>query len=124
MIPPVRKPRPSLLGSRILGGLLAILAGMNASWGADPLRVWLELRDKGPFLVEAPSGAGKGTWDPAWESAPVHAPYLDSLRRAGFAVSAIAKWQNKVSGTLDPRDLAALRALPFVRSVEELPRKA
>jgi subtilisin family serine protease len=103
--------------------LLAILSGAGGTRAAEArhaadsaLRVWVELRDKGPSLPASP--------ERAYEDAPVHRPYLEQLQGAGFAVSTIVKWQNRVSGRIHARDVAALRALAPVLRVEEMPRKA
>src|SRR5690606_13136908 len=80
------------------------------------VKAWVGLRDKGPST--------SGLSGRPLEDAPVHAPYLASLRAAGFEVSTTLKWQNRVSGWTDASRLATLRALPFVHSVTEMPRKA
>ncbi len=81
---------------------------------ASPVKVWVELRDKG-------SVRGDGL---AWENAPVYAPYLQQLRKAGFTPDVALKWQNRVSGWIESSNLAALQRLPMVQSVEGMPRKA
>lgn len=83
---------------------------------AEPVKVWVLLRDKGPAAARA------GTR--AWENLPLHAPHLATLARAGLDVRAGLKWQNRVSGFIEPSRLAALRALPCVAAVEGMPRKA
>jgi subtilisin family serine protease len=98
---------------------LAFPASIPAAAGSagDSLKVWVNLRDKG-----VPPEAFRDAR--AYEDAPVHAPYLDALEAAGFRVSVALKWQNKVSGWTDSAGAEALRRLPFVLSVEGLPRKA
>jgi serine protease AprX len=90
---------------------------MTAFSAAEPVKVWVLLRDKGPAVSPA-----RG--ERAYENAPVYGPYLERLRGAGFAVSIALKWQNRVSGWAEPSALPALAALPFVTGVEGMPRKA
>jgi hypothetical protein len=93
--------------------LLCLLL-LIASCPADSVRVWVTLRDKGPVTL-----TGRDL-----ENVPVYAPYLEQLRGAGFAVAVILKWQNRVSGWIDPAGLPALRRLAPVLRVEGMPRKA
>lgn len=79
------------------------------------VKVWVELRDKGPASAFL---SGR-----ALEDAAVHTPYLERLQTAGLEISVTLKWQNRVSGWIDASRLAAVRALPFVRAVQEMPRK-
>jgi subtilisin family serine protease len=81
---------------------------------ADPLKVWVVLKDKG----------AAATASRAFENLPLYEPYLATLRAHGFAPDARLKWQNRVSGRIDASKVAGLRALPFVAEVSELPRKA
>jgi serine protease AprX len=81
---------------------------------ADPVKVWVTLRDKGPVAL-----TGRDL-----ENLPVYPPYLEQLRGAGFTVAVVLKWQNRASGWIDSGRVEALRALPFVRAVDGLPRKA
>src|SRR5690606_35627338 len=78
--------------------------------------VWITLADKADGVRDT---AGR-----AYEDAPVHAPYLAALRAAGVGIAVTLKWQNRVAGWVDAARLGALAELPFVRAVEELPRKA
>ena len=87
------------------------------------VKVWITLADKGP-LGKAPAPQAPASTHRAHEDAPVHAPYLERLRAEGVEVSVVLRWQNRVSAWVDPARLVSVRALPFVRSVEELPRKA
>jgi serine protease AprX len=102
---------------------LAFPASLAASMGApagsseDSLKVWVNLRDKG-----VPREAFREAR--AYEDAPVHAPYLAALKTMGFRLSVALKWQNKVSGWTDSAGAEAIGRLPFVLSVEGLPRKA
>jgi serine protease AprX len=81
---------------------------------ADPVKVWVTLRDKGPVAL-----TGRDL-----ENLPVYPPYLEQLRGAGFTVAVVLKWQNRASGWIDSGRVEALRTLPFVRAVDGLPRKA
>jgi serine protease AprX len=99
-----------------------------AFWGAlaaaaSPVKVWVALADKGP-AVNPPPAAAAPSLRRAYENRPPYAPYLDSLARAGFSVDAVLKWQNRVSGRIEPSRLPALRALPFVAAVEPMLRRA
>ncbi|HEX2612844.1 MAG TPA: S8 family serine peptidase [Fibrobacteria bacterium] len=98
------------------GSSLAFALALPGAAGAERIKAWVTLRDKGPA---AASLSGR-----ALEDAPVSAAYLDALRASGFEVSVALKWQNKVSGWLDDSRVSVLRALPFVSTVEEMPRKA
>lgn len=87
------------------------------------LKVWITLKDKGPGAV--PPQTGYSARDArAYESLPLHEPYLAALRACGFAPDARLKWQNRVSGRIAAAKAAGLRALPFVAAVSEMPRKA
>ncbi len=102
-----------------LGLFLLVSLGISPGYsGEEQAKVWVTLRDKGPaFSRFAPTAR-------AYEDAPVYSAYLQQLRGAGFAVSVSLKWQNRVSGRADSAALAAVKALPFVTAVEEMPRKA
>lgn len=102
-------------GLRLCLLVLLLAAGFPA---AEPVKVWVSLKDKGPGT--APTEQTRR----AYENAPVYAPYLQQLRGAGFAVAVTLKWQNRASGWAEPAALAGIRALPFVTAIEELPRKA
>ncbi len=96
------------------------LAALALNAAAPPVKVWVELRDKGPV------GATRGLplLDRAFEDAPIYAPYLERLRAAGFRPEISLKWQNRVSGWIAPADTATLARLPMVRGVQGMPRKA
>jgi serine protease AprX len=98
--------------------LLPLLFFMVSAVRAEPVKIWVSLRDKGPIIAKTLQ-AGR-----TYEDAPVYAPYLQQLREAGFAVAVTLKWQNRVSGWADTAALAAIRSLPFVTAVEGMPRKA
>ncbi len=96
--------------------LLPLVFCTGFAWAGDaPVKVWVELRDKGP--------TASGLTGLAWEDAPVHPPYLEALRSGGLDISVTLRWQNRISGRVEPSRVQALRALPFVRAVEEFPRK-
>jgi len=82
--------------------------------GGDRVKVWVSLADK---------GSGVPASGRSFEDAPVYAPYLAALRGAGVTVAVTLKWQNKVSGWVDAARVSAVAELPFVKKVEELPRK-
>ncbi len=112
--------RPPFFPFRALSAALSValplaLALAPSADAGERVKAWVSLRDKGP--------AAAGLSGRAYEDAPVHPPYLDSLRAAGLEVSTVLKWQNKVSGWADASRLPALRGLSFVASVAELPRK-
>lgn len=100
-----------------------ILAGAClARGGASVPKVWVALADKGPRLLP-PAASAPASARRAYEDRAVYAPYLAALDSAGLEIDAALKWQNRVSGRIDPARLAALRALPFVASVERMPRR-
>jgi subtilisin family serine protease len=111
ILPPARRALRYLLCAAFLAA------------GAVPAKVWVVLKDKGPAAAppgpRAPSPSLR-----AYEDRPLYAPYLDSLALRGFAADAGLKWQNRVSGRIDPSRLPSLRALPFVAAVEPMPRLA
>ena len=101
--------------------MLMVLTCAAALWGASPppqaVKIWVRLADKGP---QAPSRAGSR----AYEDFPVYEPYVLALRGKGFFRDTRVKWQNLVSGWINPDSLRALRILPFVAKVSPMPRKA
>lgn len=86
------------------------------------VKVWVALADKGPGLVvpRAPVGSAAQR---RYEDAPVHEPYLQALRAAGLEVATTLKWQNAVSGWVSGARRDGLATLPFVRRVDDMPRK-
>ncbi len=78
---------------------------------SPPVKVWVDLRDKGPVSL-----SGR-----ALEDAPLYPPYLNGLRQAGFTPDVSLKWQNRVSGWIDSLKMADLSRLPGVSRVEILP---
>ena len=94
--------------------LYLLTFGFTAIFASQPVKVWVELRDKGPSSV-----AGR-----AWEDLPVYAPYLQQLRHAGFTPDISLKWQNRVSGWIDPKNISDLNRMAIVRHVEGMPHKA
>lgn len=95
---------------------------------SGPVKVWVRLKDKGPAkeasghealgsLVSDQAGMG-------YEDRPVYLPYVEALRASGLSCDTKLKWQNLVSGSIDPSLLARVRALPFVTEVSRFPRKA
>jgi subtilisin family serine protease len=54
----------------------------------------------------------------------VYVPYVEALGARGLDADVRLKWQNRVSGTIDPKAIEGLRGLPFVSEVSLMPRKA
>ncbi len=106
--------------------LFLILAGfLTAFTAAAPIKVWVELTDKGPGPSTTLSDRGLPLQGQrAYEDAPIYPAYLQQLTAAGFTVDVILKWQNKVSGWIETDKLADLNRLQIVRKVEDMPRKA
>lgn len=104
-----------------LGALLAALSGAPAR--AERVKVWVSLADKGPG-VTALAAQASSAQRLAYENAPVHESHLQALRNAGMEVAVALRWQNAVSGWVEEGRLGAVSMLPFVRRVDELPRKA
>ncbi|HLP42247.1 MAG TPA: S8 family serine peptidase, partial [Fibrobacteria bacterium] len=116
---------PAVL-SALAFAIPCLLAARPASGNSDPgssIKVWVHLADKGPVGPAGSAGNRPRPFSRAWEDAPIHAPYLETLSAAGLAVDTRLKWQNLVSGRIDPARLPRLRALPFVTSVSPLPRR-
>jgi serine protease AprX len=97
----------------------SFLAPSVSAASGERVKVWIALTDKG----SQPSGRVVETGR-AFEDAPVYAPYLKTLQDSGVQIVVALKWQNTVSGWVDPGRLGAIGALTFVRRVDELPRKA
>ncbi len=95
--------------------------------GDSVIKVWVELKDKGPELKldsSVPSRPGQPAFTlRTMENAPVYPKYAEALSQAGLAISVRLKWQNKISGYIAPSGVKKLRALPFVASVREFPRR-
>ena len=92
----------------------ALLVAFPLSGFAAPVKIWVELRDKGPLSISGIAG----------ENVPVYVPYLQQLKAAGFTLDIALKWQNRVSGWIDSEKVGGLNRLSIVRSVEGMPRKA
>ncbi|HNY32063.1 MAG TPA: S8 family serine peptidase [Fibrobacteria bacterium] len=71
--------------------MLSIVLTLSLIVGGDAR--WLQLCDKGP------GSPAIGTL--AWEDAPVREDLLDSLRRRGWTLRHVYKWENKVSAISD-----------------------
>ncbi len=105
---------------------------MNPTPFSGSVKVWVRLKDKGPAdgasgyrgpSQDQPPGQPRGQ-SRAYEDRPVYGPYVDSLRALGFTCDTQLKWQNLVSGSIDPARFTRLLALPFVSNVSRFPRKA
>lgn len=102
--------------------LLAFCAAGAAVSGSEArIKVWVELADKGPSHPQ-PDPAEAEAWR-RYENRPVHDPYVQALRASGLDIATTLKWQNMMSGWVNGAQVDALRRLPFVRRVDELPRK-
>src|SRR5689334_7797665 len=97
-------------------------AGMAFSAPLPRVKIWVELRDKGPSVGGRRDASQRMSL--AWEDAPVYAPYLSALRQAGFTPDVALKWQNRVSGWVDSAHVRDIRRLPMVARVENMPRRA
>lgn len=84
---------------------------------ADPVKVLLRLKDKGPGVLPSP-----GTR--AWEDLPVSPACLAALRARGARILTALKWSNQVSALLPLASLPEVAALPCVDRVSRFPRKA
>lgn len=102
--------------------LLLPLAAPGPASGQSPpdetLKVWINLKDKGP------GGSGMDGASRDYENLPLHQPYLAALASAGAKVGVALKWQNRVSAHVPRARLAALESLPFVAGISIFPRKA
>jgi serine protease AprX len=97
------------------GMLCAALPAWPAAVG-ERVKVWVALRDKGPWISATPVRQ--------FEDAPVYGPHLARLREAGVEIVTVLKWQNRISGWVDSGRLGMVAGLSCVRDVEEMPRKA
>ncbi len=89
--------------------------------GEARTKVWVTLADKGP--TQPPPHTSDSEERRRYEDLPAHEPYLQALRASGLDIATTLKWQNTVSGWVNGAQRDALRRLPFVRRVDELPRK-
>jgi serine protease AprX len=106
----------TLLG---LGFSLALNVWMAGPIDAsEPVKVWVRFKDKGP------ASRGLAPTTRAYEDLPIFTGYVDRLQGLGFTRDTQLKWQNLVSGFVDPTQIIQLREAPFVTEVSLLPRKA
>lgn len=89
-----------------------------ASGPPGSIKIWVTLKDKGPSAAAQPRDSR------AFEDLPVYEPYVRTLAAQGLVPDVRLKWQNRVSGYIDPQGLPDLRALPFVAGIAMMPRKA
>src|SRR6187402_1066573 len=95
-----------LLALAFLALALKAAPDASAASAADPVKIWVLLKDKGPGAL-ATAARAKASAAPhsaqaarAFENLPLHRPYLEALGARGFALDAGLKWQNRVSGRI------------------------
>ena len=107
------------------GRALAVLLLSAALLQAGRIKIWVTLSDKGSAPADLFHAGPPGSADlRSYENLPLYPPYLAALSRAGLAVQAGLKWQNRVSGMIEASRLGDLRALACVASIAPMPRKA
>jgi len=98
-----------------MNGLICLICLATAPFAfADPIKVWVVFRDKGPGLP----ASGRN-----YEDAPLYIPYLEGLRELGFTPAVPLRWQNRISGYIAPQDISRLRQATGVQSVEKMRRR-
>ncbi|MDB5051932.1 MAG: C-terminal target protein [Fibrobacteres bacterium] len=110
-----------LPGSALKALVLLVLVSVTrllAGGSIEPVKVWVTFKDKGPATT-AISHASR-----SYENLSVYAPYIQALGASGLAAEVRLKWQNRVSGYVEEGSIGTIRRLPFVASVELMPRKA
>jgi serine protease AprX len=84
----------------------------------NAVKIWVQFKDKGPRSNSlSPSSR-------TYEDLPILEAYVDGLEAQGFVCLTRLKWQNRVSGRIDPSLIPSLRQIPSVANVSIMPRKA
>ena len=103
--------------------LLCILGPPPKCVASEPVKIWVRFSDKGPGSL----GQNKSTFPGMArenENLPVSNVYMEALKAKGFVCDTRLKWQNLVSGRIDPDSIPGLRAYAFITGISHFPRKA
>lgn len=116
--------------------VVALILLTRAAISADADKYWFFFKDKGAVLSKTEvqtitaSLSERALWRRAkvnptsslvdLSDAPVYSLYLDKLAESGIKPVTISKWLNAVSAYATPEQAAAVRSLPFVKSVQKV----
>lgn len=131
---------PAAMPPELAARMDARLVAAASLGGVDPVPVWIGLADKGersPADLARMLDEARAALTPRnlarrmrahvfplidYRDIPVHAPYLEALRREGLAPYGASRWMNAVAARIPPARLAAIAALPFVAHMSPVPK--
>lgn len=91
-------------------------------------KYWIFFTDKSKFAVNATylsaatthSRTLLGLEKISWSDLPVNKVYIDKLRQKNIPIITVSKWLNAVSVRLNKQQMAAVKTLGFVKSVQSI----
>ena len=131
-------PALRLAALALVAALLAVAPARPAAAQPEPVKYWIFLTDKQPDAARGGALPRVAVTErarerrrmrgsaarPALADVPVADAYLDRLRAAGIEPVVASRWFNAVSAVLSAEQVAAVRALPFVRGLRPVGRLA
>jgi hypothetical protein len=129
----------------VAGAIIAVAPASSRAAAATPAPVWIFLRDKGDASIEQQRaaiarfdatlssdalrrrrtrGVGADSLSLGIQDLPVAPSYARAIAAAGADIRVKSSWLNAISIQATPRELARIRAMPFVDHVQPVIRFA